>query len=97
MTLLGGSEVSLAATTPCRLQLCTLYGSSAGKIADPYNTPAEFGLPAIWHDITRNWQRDSVVDSKQMTSNYIDKQMHITRPKIVLNSYTFQRQGAVIR
>jgi hypothetical protein len=30
------SELSLAATTPCRLQLCAVSGSSAGNLAGLY-------------------------------------------------------------
>jgi hypothetical protein len=32
ITLPGRSEWSLAATRPCRLQLCAVFGSTAGKL-----------------------------------------------------------------
>jgi hypothetical protein len=38
ITLPGCSEMSLAATTPCRLQLWTVLGSSARKFSGPYST-----------------------------------------------------------
>jgi len=38
ITLPVRSEVSLAATTPCQKQLCTVLGSSADKLSVPCKT-----------------------------------------------------------
>jgi len=45
ITLPVRSEVSLAATTPCRLQLCTVRGSSASKLSVPCKTLRVVSVP----------------------------------------------------